>query len=187
MTDRKTYEGMFLVDAGSPDFEASSQPVRTVLERSEAELLAIKPWDERRLAYEIKGRKRGLYVLTYFKLDPAKVTELERDAELNEDVLRMLVLRRDRVTDEQINAQTPAMSVERMGETETDEKAGEKGEAAAASTPADGDEQVADVAEPDAEQPAELATDSDDMSEKNRPAETDAHRRRDQAGQNQGA
>jgi len=162
MTDKKIYEGMFLLDAGNPDFEASSQPVRTMLERSEAELLAIKPWDERRLAYEIKGRKRGLYVLTYFKLDPGKVTELERDVELDEDVLRMLVLRRDHLTDEQINAQTPAMSVDRMAEAEGDEKDGEGAEpAAGASAPADEGEQVAAAAEPaDAARPAKTDTDS---------------------------
>ncbi|MCK4601083.1 MAG: 30S ribosomal protein S6 [Phycisphaerae bacterium] len=167
MTDKKNYEGMFLVDAGSPDFEASSQPVRTVLERSEAELLAIKPWDERRLAYEIKGRKRGLYVLTYFKLDPAKVTELERDVELNEDILRMLVLRRDHLTDEQINAQTPAMAVERMADAEGDEKAGEGTEpAAGARAPAEEGEQVAAAAESaDAAPLAESDTDSDSPSE----------------------
>jgi len=113
MTDKKTYEGMFLVDAGNPDFEASSEPVRTVLDRSEAEVLSIKPWDERKLAYEIKGRKRGLYVLTYFKIDPGKVAELERDAELSESIIRMLLLRRDHLTEEQLNAKTPAMSIER--------------------------------------------------------------------------
>jgi small subunit ribosomal protein S6 len=105
----KTYEGMFLVDAGNPDFDASSAPVRTVLDRSDAEVLSIKPWDERRLAYEIKGRKRALYVLTYFRMDPLKVAELERDIELNEEVLRALILRRDHLTEEVINAETPAM------------------------------------------------------------------------------
>jgi small subunit ribosomal protein S6 len=108
MMNTKTYEGMFLVDAGNPDFDASSAPVRTVLERSEAEVLSMKAWDERRLAYEIKGRKRALYVLAYFRLDPLKVAELERDVELNEGVLRALILRRDNLTDEVINAATPA-------------------------------------------------------------------------------
>ena len=58
MANKKmTYEGMFLVDPG--EFQAASEPVRNILARSEAEVLAIKPWDERRLAYEILGRKRA--------------------------------------------------------------------------------------------------------------------------------
>ena len=86
MDNKKTYEGMFLVDAGNPDFNAASEPVRNILTRYEAEMLAFKPWDERRLAYEILGRKRGLYILCYFKLDPLKVHEVEHDCRLDERV-----------------------------------------------------------------------------------------------------
>ena len=63
----QSYEIMFLLDAGNPDFNASSEPARVALEKNEAQILSIKPWDERRLAYEIHGRRRGLYVLAYFK------------------------------------------------------------------------------------------------------------------------
>ena len=84
MDQVKNYEAMFLVDTGKKDFETASEPVRNVLNRSEAEIVSIKPWDERRLCYEIKGRKRGLYVLTYFKADPLKIADLERDCQLDE-------------------------------------------------------------------------------------------------------
>ena len=107
MSNSKTYEGMFLVQSGS-DFHAASQPVNTVLDRSDAEVLSINPWEERRLAYEIKGHKRGLYILTYFKMDPANLSELHRDSELNEGILRMMILRRDKLSEEEINAETPA-------------------------------------------------------------------------------
>jgi len=113
MSNSKTYEGMFLVQSGS-DFHAASQPVSTVLERSNAEILAMNPWEERRLAYEIKGHKRGLYILTYFKMDPANLSELHRDSELNEGILRMLILRRDKITEAEINAQTPAQIGQRQ-------------------------------------------------------------------------
>jgi len=106
--DKATYEGMFLLDAGNPDFQAASEPVRTILERNGAGALAIKLWDERRLAYEIQGRRRGLYVLSYFESDPARITDIERDCRLDERVLRVLLLRRDGLTQEQIQAETPA-------------------------------------------------------------------------------
>ena len=113
MSNSKTYEGMFLVQSGS-DFHAASQPVNTVLERSDAEVLSMNPWEERRLAYEIKGHKRGLYILTYFKMDPANLSELHRDSELNEGILRMMILRRDKITDQEINAETPAGASQRQ-------------------------------------------------------------------------
>jgi len=119
---RKTYEGMFLVDAGLSNFEAASEPVRTVLSRSEANVLAIKPWDERRLAYEIDGHKRALYILTYFQLDPQKVVELERDSQLNSGILRCLILRKDRLSEDEIAAETPGMSGQREDEERREEQ-----------------------------------------------------------------
>ena len=110
---KKMYEGMFLLDAGQPNFETASKPILNVLQRSEAEILSIKPWDERRLAYEIAGRKQGLYVLTYFKADPKRLAEIEHDCELDERILRTLLLRREHLTDQQINAETPATSSSR--------------------------------------------------------------------------
>lgn len=107
MSENKTYEGMFLVDSGK-DFQAASEPISTILERSKAEVLSLRPWEERRLAYSIRGQKRGLYVLAYFKADPERIGQLERDCQLNEDVLRVLILRRDRISDEEIQAETPA-------------------------------------------------------------------------------
>lgn len=104
----KTYEGMFLLDAGNPDFEAAAAPVRDVLARAEAEVVSLKPWDDRRLAYEIEGRKRGLYVLVYFKADPARMAEMEHEIQLSEKILRAMVLSADHVKEDKIRGETPA-------------------------------------------------------------------------------
>jgi len=101
---------MFLVDGGSSDFQAASEPIRAVLDRSQAKILALKPWDERRLAYDVKGRRRGLYVLAYFDAEPNRVTEIEHDCQLDGKILRVLVLQRDRLSEEEIAAETPATS-----------------------------------------------------------------------------
>jgi len=113
MDQKKTYEGMFLLDAGKSDFEAASEPIRTVLERYGAEILSLKPWEERRLAYPIKGRRRGAYALTYFKADPSRISEIEHDFGLNEDILRVLILRREHLSEDVINAETPSMIASR--------------------------------------------------------------------------
>ena len=103
----RTYEGMFLVDP-TDDFEQACQPVREVLQRADAEIITIKPWDERRLAYKIKGRKRGLYILTYFRAKPEKIGPLQYEIQLNERLLRALILSAEHVTEEQMHADTPA-------------------------------------------------------------------------------
>lgn len=104
----KTYEAMFLLDAGQPNFEEAAAPIRSILDRSGAEVIQLKKWDERRLAYEIKGRRRGLYVLVYFRVDPLKVTEIEHDIRLNEKVLRAMILSGEGLTAEKMAAPTPA-------------------------------------------------------------------------------
>jgi len=95
------YEAMFLFDPTSgASFESCETEIRRLMGRAEAELVFCRKWDDRRLAYRIKGRKRGVYVLTYFKAKPERIAALERDARLSEDILRVLVLRADDVTPE---------------------------------------------------------------------------------------
>lgn len=99
----KSYEGMFLLDpALASDWPAAEAEVRRVLDRAEAKVLGLKKWDERKLAYPIRRSKRGLYVLTFFEAAPEKISPLERDCQLSEKILRVLVLRKDRLTPEHV-------------------------------------------------------------------------------------
>ncbi|MCL2762974.1 MAG: 30S ribosomal protein S6 [Treponema sp.] len=48
---------------------------------------------DRDLAYEVKKRKRGKYVLFLIKADPAKVINLDRIFKLNANLLKYLFVR----------------------------------------------------------------------------------------------
>ena len=48
---------------------------------------------DRDLAYEVKKRKRGKYVLMVIKSDPAKITILDRIFKLNANLLKFLFVR----------------------------------------------------------------------------------------------
>lgn len=90
------YEGMFLFDnTVAHEWPSMEQEVRRLCERVGAKLKVCLKFDERKLAYEIRGRKRGTYVLTYFEAPPEKMREMERDAQLSESILRALFLRRE--------------------------------------------------------------------------------------------
>ena len=58
-------------------------------------MLASRLWEERRLAYPIKGHRKGTYWLTYFRLDGKQLDELTRRFQLNEGILRSLMLKID--------------------------------------------------------------------------------------------
>ncbi|MCG3137593.1 MAG: 30S ribosomal protein S6 [Phycisphaerae bacterium] len=98
-----TYEIMFLFDPGfGSNWEAVEKEITRLMERCEAKVIVTKKLEERRLAYEIKGRRRGLYVLTYFQVAPTKLIGLERDCLLAETLLRFLILRADELSEEKM-------------------------------------------------------------------------------------
>ena len=88
------YECMFLLDPNkvAGDVPAAAKQLHTLLERHKAEILASRQWDERKLQYPIKGHKKGLYYLTYFRTDGNNLINLERDIALSELILRHLIL-----------------------------------------------------------------------------------------------
>lgn len=100
---KRTYEGLFLFPQSAVgDMQAAIDHVNSILERADAEVLALSKWDERRLAYDIKGNKRGVYFLTYFKVENDKLAGIERDCNLSEQLLRALVTRADHIPNELI-------------------------------------------------------------------------------------
>jgi len=91
------YECMFLLDANrvAGDVPGAAKQLHTILEKNKAEILASRPWDERRLAYPVRGHKKGLYYLTYFRIDGKNLLNIEKDVALSEIILRSLVIRVD--------------------------------------------------------------------------------------------
>jgi small subunit ribosomal protein S6 len=86
---------MFLLDTNkvAGDVKNADKTVRGIFERNGIEVLAARPWDERRLAYPIGKHKKGLYFLTYFNSDGTKLSNLKRDFALNEMILRHMILK----------------------------------------------------------------------------------------------
>ncbi len=129
----RRYEGLFLFDNSvAHEWPAVEQEVRRLCDRIGGELQACLKFDERKLAFEIKGRKRGTYVLTYFDAAPERIGDLERDARLSEMILRAMVLRTDKVSAERIAelkawpADTPLTPVSGDGRRHYDEPRGRR-------------------------------------------------------------
>ena len=96
------YEGMFLFDANlaGRDWPGLERHVEDLMRRNSATLEFTERWPDRKLAYEIKGCKKGTYYLTYFHAPSASIAGLERDCQLSEKVLRLLVTRDDGLEEE---------------------------------------------------------------------------------------
>ena len=94
---QNAYEGMFILDSNryGRDPDAVSGRISEIIERAGGEILVSRLWEERRLAYPIKGHRRGTYWLTYFRLDSNRLAEIQRQCQLNESILRKLFLKVD--------------------------------------------------------------------------------------------
>ncbi|MHC4728872.1 MAG: 30S ribosomal protein S6, partial [Planctomycetota bacterium] len=119
----KLYEGMFLIDsslAGS-DWDGINATIRKILEKAEAEIVTIEKWDDRRLAYDIKGKSRGTYILSYFRVDGGRIQEIEKSVRLSEKIIRVLILSAERLSQADIEKETPAMKLEKGKQPESEE------------------------------------------------------------------
>jgi len=126
---KKLYEAMFLVDSAkaAADWEGINKVIRGLLEKADAEIVSIKKWDERKLAYDIQGKSRGTYILCYFRAGGEKIALIERAVQLSEQVMRVLILCADHLTQEDIDKATPLMRATEPapkdeGESKTKEK-----------------------------------------------------------------
>ena len=91
------YEGMFILDPAkfARDPAAAAEQVGALITAHGGTILAARVWDERKLAYPIKGHKKGLYWLTYFSMPGTGLAPLERQCEISDDILRKLILKLD--------------------------------------------------------------------------------------------
>lgn len=93
------YEGMYILNASLNEGDrqkAISKIVEGITGKGgkiEKEHLIGK----KRLAYEIKGKQEGFYYLLYFSLDPKHILPLWKDYDLDENILRYITLRPEKV------------------------------------------------------------------------------------------
>ncbi|MHC4631100.1 MAG: 30S ribosomal protein S6 [Planctomycetota bacterium] len=166
-TKNKLYEGMFLVDSAQAgaDWDGIIAAIKTILERTEAEIVSIRKWDDRRLAYGINGKTRGTYILCYFKADGEKIQDIEKNVQLSEQIMRVLILSAEQLTAEDVEKDTPATKVEKEREKrKTAKEATQKTEAKQVS--AQEQMQEAEQEETEDSQESEPSMAGDDSMEK---------------------
>jgi small subunit ribosomal protein S6 len=91
------YEGMYIFDPGrfARDSANITDRIGKMIEEAGGNVLVSRLWEERRLAYPINGNRKGTYWLTYFRIDSEKLTTLNRQCEISDDILRHLFIKID--------------------------------------------------------------------------------------------
>lgn len=93
----RIYEELFIVDPNAPDedIEAVSNQIQGVIRDGGGTIDKVDKWGVRRLAYRVKKRDEGFFILLQFSADPAIVKEIERRLRVNDLVLKYLTVRID--------------------------------------------------------------------------------------------
>ncbi len=129
MTPRQ-YELTYILSPTATEQEITDLhgQVEATIGRFEGQLVRTENWGRRKLAYEIKHHKEGVYVLEVINGSGELMKELDRRLLLNEQVLRHLAVR----VDEELRAAERLRARRKTPAPRAERPAGEGGEQPAA-------------------------------------------------------
>ena len=89
------YESMFIVDVtgGEDAVKASVEKFVGLINANSETVYEVNEWGKRRLAYPINDKPEGYYVVVTFKANPDFPAEFERLANIDENILRSMIIR----------------------------------------------------------------------------------------------
>jgi small subunit ribosomal protein S6 len=96
------YEGMYVLSAHLSD-EARQKAFEKIKEQITSrggKIIKVHDRGRKRLAYEINRHREGCYYLVYFELKPEFINELWQEYRHNENLIRFLMLRTEKVLEE---------------------------------------------------------------------------------------
>ena len=114
-----SYETLFIVDvtAGEEATKATVSKFTDIIAKN-AEIVEVADWGKRRLAYPINDMPEGYYTVVTFKADPAFPAELERLYNIDESVMRSIVVKLELEAVPKATEEAPAAAEEATEATE---------------------------------------------------------------------
>ena len=93
----RNYEIMFILSTQLTDEEkqAGIKLVEDTLAKTGAVEIKTEVWGDRKLAYPIKKKENGYYVLTLFQMDGTGLTEVEAKLNITESILKYMIVKND--------------------------------------------------------------------------------------------
>jgi small subunit ribosomal protein S6 len=93
------YEHVFMArqDVTSQQVEAMTDQYRGVIKQNGGKVEKTEMWGVKSLAYRIKKNRKAHFTLFNLDAPPAAVAEMERQMRINEDILRFMTIRVDKL------------------------------------------------------------------------------------------
>ncbi len=89
------YENMVILNAGISDEEAESviAKIKENITGQGGEVLKVDVWGRRKLAYEIKKQKKGLFVLLLYKTPAKTIKKLEEFYKVFDVIIKYMIIK----------------------------------------------------------------------------------------------
>ncbi len=89
------YESIFIMDPDLEDAQAQAtiEKVKGIITQNSGEVLRLEDWGKRKLAYDVKKKPRGHYILTTFSGSPALLSELHRNFRVMDAIIKFQSVR----------------------------------------------------------------------------------------------
>jgi small subunit ribosomal protein S6 len=101
------YETIFIIDPDLAEEQAQAavEKIKGIISQTaEAELLKVDDWGIRRLAYRVKKKQRGHFVLAHFSGPPTLLSELHRNFRVMDAVIKFQSVRLDEQQESSLKA-----------------------------------------------------------------------------------
>jgi small subunit ribosomal protein S6 len=91
------YETMFILNANAyaRNPGGAADTIRDMVTNVGGKVLASRLWNEQKLAYPVRGQRKGVYWLTYFQAESTSMPKFNRACQLQDMILRHLSVRID--------------------------------------------------------------------------------------------
>jgi small subunit ribosomal protein S6 len=89
------YETIYIVKPSLSEEEIAkiTDKIKTLIEKDGGEIIGTESFEKKRLAYEVRKEKRGIYLILHFKGTPAILLELEQTYRLSETIIKYLTIK----------------------------------------------------------------------------------------------
>lgn len=90
----KSYEGMFLFkpDLSKESLDKVVGQVQEIIGKNKGSLDQVNDWGKKKLAYPIKKYDESFYYLINFHAEPGGISKIKEAVNLNESILRTLIV-----------------------------------------------------------------------------------------------
>lgn len=93
----KNYEGIFIIN---PDLQGETAKgvvaqLQELVTKNGGRIDGLQEWGRKRMAYKIRRKQEGNYILLNFQIDSQQTKKLEQGFRLNDNLLRYLLVNKD--------------------------------------------------------------------------------------------